>query len=134
MKSERDRSLRLARRDGGERAAQDFRLIGGGREGEAADRGHDSGKVEPELCEDVIDEQELHQQRDAAKDADIRPAKALEPGAARQTRDADQSADHEADADAGEGNCDGHAGGLRQISERVENDLRLHLGKLSRAP
>ena len=77
MKSERDRRLGLAARHGVERAAQDLRLIGGGREREAADRRHDRRHVEPEFGEEVIDEQEQHQQRDAAKDADVGPAEAL---------------------------------------------------------
>ena len=124
--AERDGGLGLAAGHRVERAAQDLRLIGGGREREAADRRHDRRHVEAEFGEEVVNEQEQHQQRDAAKDADISSAEPREPGAARQPRSADQRADHEADRNPGEGNRDGDACGLRQITERVENDLRLH--------
>src|SRR5208337_1890441 len=89
--SERDRRLLLAARDGVERAAQDLRLIGGRRERETADRRYDRRHVEPEFGEEVVDEQELHEERNATKDADIGPAEPLEPAAARQARRADRS-------------------------------------------
>ena len=69
--AERGRRLALAARNGVERAAQDFRLESGRREREPADRGHDGRHVEPVFGEKVIDEQELHEQRNAAKHADI---------------------------------------------------------------
>ena len=123
---ERDRRLALPARHGVERAAQDLRLIGGRRQREPADRRDDRRHVEPEFGEEVIDEKQLHQQRHAAKHADIGAAEAPEPGAARHARDADGGADHEADGDAGERNRDRRRRRLRQVAERVEDDLRLH--------
>ena len=69
--AERGRRLTLPARHGVERAAQDFRLIGRRRERERADRRHDRRHVEPVFGEKIVDEQELHQQRNAAKHADI---------------------------------------------------------------
>ena len=69
--AERGRRLALAARHGVERAAQDFRLKSGRREREPADRRHDRRHVEAVFGEKVIDEQELHEQRNAAKHADI---------------------------------------------------------------
>ena len=70
-KPKRDRRLGLAARHSIERAAQNLRLIGGRRQRQPADRGDDRRQVEAEFGEEVIDEQQQHQQRNAAKDADI---------------------------------------------------------------
>ena len=124
--AERGRRLALAARNGVERAAQNFRLESGGRERQPADRGHDGRHVEPVFGEKVIDEQELHEQRNAAKDADIGCAHALEPNAARNAGGADGRADHESEHNAGERNGHRRRRGLRQIAERMEDDLRFH--------
>ena len=125
--AERGRRLALPARHGVERAAQDFRLIGRRRERQRADRRHDRRHVEPVFGEKIIDEQELHEQRNAAKHADIRAAETPEPGARRNARDADERADHEPEHDAGEGHGDRRRRRLREIAERVEDDLGFHL-------
>ena len=72
--AERGRRLALTARHSVERAAQDFRLISGRRQRKAADRRDDRRHVEPVFGEKIVNEQELHEQRNAAKHADIRRA------------------------------------------------------------
>ena len=129
-KSERGRRLTLAVRNGVERAAQDFRLEGGRRQREPAHRGDDSRHVKPVFGEKVIDEQELHEQRNATKDADINCAKALKPSSARDAGHAHGGANQETEDDAGERNNYGRRRRMGEIAERVEDDLRLHRAAL----
>ena len=79
--AERRRRLTLPARHGVQRAAQNFRLIGRGRQRQRPDRRHDRRHVQPVFGEKIVNEQELHEQRNAAKHADIGAAEAPEPGA-----------------------------------------------------
>ena len=89
--AERRRRLALPARHGVQRAAQNLRLIGRRRQRQRPDRRHDRRHVEPVFGQKIIDEQELHEQRNAAEHADIGPAEASEPGAPRNAGGADSA-------------------------------------------
>ena len=93
--------LALAARHRVERAAQDLRLIGARGERQAADRRRHRRHVEAELGEEIVDEQQLHQQRHAAKEADVEPAEPRQPRR-RESRARQTTAPTEAERDAGE--------------------------------
>ena len=120
---------RLPARHGVERAAQDLRLIGGRRQREAADRRHDRRHVEAEFGEEIVDEQQLHQQRHAAEQADIGRAEALEPvrreSRAAQTSRADRRSRTRCRRTKRRPSS---PAACVEIAERMEDDLRLHRG------
>ena len=69
---------------------------------------------------------QLHEQRDAAKHADIDRAQSLDPDAPRNAGGAHGGADQKSEDNAGERNGHRRRRRLGEIVERVEDDLRLH--------
>jgi hypothetical protein len=96
------------------------------RQRQPADRRGEGRHVEAELGEEIIDEQQQHQQRHAAKEADVDAAEPRQPDAARQLGDANRRADDEAERDAGERNRQRRPRRLGQIAEGMKDDLRVH--------
>ena len=73
-----------AARHAGKAAAQVFRLIGGGAQRQADDRCDDARHVEADGRQQIVDQQQLHQQRHAAEEADENPGGPDEQPLARQ--------------------------------------------------
>ncbi len=134
--TERRRRLALTARQGVERAAQDFRLVGPRRQRQPANRCDQRRDIETVFGEEVIDEQQQHQQRHAAEHADIGAAEAFAPYLSRQARGAHRRANQEADRDAGERYGERRRRRPGQITEGVKDDSRMHRneGSLLRAP
>ena len=92
-------------------------MIGAGAQREPRDRRDDAGHIDPQHGQQIVDQQQLHQQRHAAKEADIYAGGRAEPRVHRGARRRHAEPQRDADDDRDRADEDGVE---RRLDEQAE--------------